>query len=681
MPLTATYTTGTITVAANGTTVTGSGVNWLAAGIRSGDILAARGLTVTIAAVTSSTTLILATTWPGAALSASPYEIRYTPDASRVLASSREAIAAMESLRGDVFVSANVYASPAAGLEATEPGQQFQTISVNGLNVVRYRHDPGGVATEVARYPTAAAVTDTVAQTQAMADSIAADRSKIMRLDAAVADVQAPALRRSTDAQSRVHELMDLGGGLHLPGLRGLSVQEHVQRLYQRIAESAQTLPYQTVVNAVSDLGCDPTGVDPCQGIINAAINNLSASTSGPATIFYPRGTYKLTERIVPKSRVSHIGAGRDQTIFLPFGIRAAFTRSGSPTDYLENCVFAHFTVDGANQVLNGGKYDVGTKGAFFQGFRLCLFTDLRFVDTGATSLGIDFADRSIIQRVLCERGGRLAAPGDPGASGIGIGTGWLQSEPLIIADCISLDCRNYGVFVERQRDAGVQYDARHNVFANLICRGNGHAFGEAGCAGSIVTGGQFTDSVKSGVALHRGTLANGPHPGVRTLIRDSVIERNGGAGIEFDGTQTFGPRGYSSDGNRIEGNAGPGHWIRGGSAGVVDDFAIRGDEIIGNADHGIHVESGSFTNFDIVGPRLLRNTGSGIRLDAAIRGGRIHGATIRDLQAVPTQTGSITGAGALTDFDIDGVQGVGCAPISLTGAQTRVTFGRNPGV
>ena len=181
MPLSSTYTTGTITVAANGTAVTGSGVNWLAAGIRSGDILAVRGLTVTIAAVTSSKTLILATTWPGAALSASPYEIRYTPDATRVLASSREAIAAMESLRGDVFVSANVYASPAAGLAATEPGQQFQTISVNGQNVVRYRHDPGGVATEVARYPTAEAVAEAVAA----ANNVAAGAADAIRAQVA----------------------------------------------------------------------------------------------------------------------------------------------------------------------------------------------------------------------------------------------------------------------------------------------------------------------------------------------------------------------------------------------------------------------------------------------------------------------------------------------------------------
>ncbi|KGJ03255.1 right-handed parallel beta-helix repeat-containing protein [Paracoccus sphaerophysae] len=497
----------------------------------------------------------------------------------------------------------------------------------------------------------------------------------------AVSEVAAPALRRSTDAQSRVHELMDLGGGLHLPGLRGLSVQEHVQRLYARVAEAAQVLPYQTVINAVSDLGCDPNGNEPCQGIINAAINKLTATSSGPATIFYPRGYYRLTERILPKSNVSHIGAGRDQAIFLPTGIRAAFERKPSRGDYLENCIFSHFGVDGSNQVLNGGEYSVGSKALFIQGFRNCLFSDLHLYDTGATALGIDFADRSIIQRVLVERGGRLAAIGNPGASGIGIGTGWLLSEPLIIADCMTIDCRNYGTFVERQNAGADYFNAQHVIVHGLISKGNNHGFGEAGCDGTILTASQLTDNLSSGVVQHHGTFSSAPRPGPRFMLRGCDVSRNGGAGFEFDGTKNFGPRGYSSDGNRIEGNRGPGHWIRGGAGGTVDDFSFRGDDVIGNGGHCIHVESGTITNLDILDERLLRNTGSGVRLDAAIRGGRISGATIRDLQTTPTQTGSISGAGALTDFDIDGVQGVGCAPINLIGAQIRVTFGRNPGI
>lgn len=96
MTLPATYATGTITVAANGTTVTGTGTNWLAGGIRAGDRFAIKGLSVSIASVNSVTSITLAEPWAGGALSGSPYEIRYTPDATRVLAASRAALERFE---------------------------------------------------------------------------------------------------------------------------------------------------------------------------------------------------------------------------------------------------------------------------------------------------------------------------------------------------------------------------------------------------------------------------------------------------------------------------------------------------------------------------------------------------------------------------------------------------------
>ena len=58
--------------------------------------------------------------------------------------------------RDAAFVNASVYASTAAGLAATTTGQQFQVVS--GDEIIRYSHDAGPVATEVARYPAAAAV-------------------------------------------------------------------------------------------------------------------------------------------------------------------------------------------------------------------------------------------------------------------------------------------------------------------------------------------------------------------------------------------------------------------------------------------------------------------------------------------------------------------------------------------
>lgn len=212
MPLTSTYMTGTITVAAKGTVVTGAGTNWLAGGVRPGDILAAQGLTVTIAAVTNANTLFLATTWPGDALAGARYEVRYTPDATRVLASSREAIAAIESARSDIYISANIYASPAAGLAATTPGQQFQTISVNGENVVRYRHDAGGVATEVARYPTASAVNAAVTQaTTAAVTAADAVRAQVKTdADLAAAAANGIAADRAAFQQSATDNLWNV---------------------------------------------------------------------------------------------------------------------------------------------------------------------------------------------------------------------------------------------------------------------------------------------------------------------------------------------------------------------------------------------------------------------------------------------------------------------------------------
>lgn len=92
MPLPTSYDTGTISVSAAGTSVTGSGTNWIAGGIEPGDVFWCAGLSVTVASVESATALTLAFPWPGSAQSGAAYEVRYTPDAQRVLASARELI-------------------------------------------------------------------------------------------------------------------------------------------------------------------------------------------------------------------------------------------------------------------------------------------------------------------------------------------------------------------------------------------------------------------------------------------------------------------------------------------------------------------------------------------------------------------------------------------------------------
>lgn len=156
MTLPSSYKSGTITVPAGGTQVTGTGTNWTGFGVRAGDILWAGGIDVAVASVEGRTALTLAFPWSGPALTAAAYEIRFTADSNRVLVASREAIQEIEEFRGDLYASANVYSTVANGLAAVKAGEQFQVLA--GAEIIRYRREANGTATELARYATAAQV-------------------------------------------------------------------------------------------------------------------------------------------------------------------------------------------------------------------------------------------------------------------------------------------------------------------------------------------------------------------------------------------------------------------------------------------------------------------------------------------------------------------------------------------
>lgn len=95
MALPTTYNTGTATIAANDTAVTGQNTTWSTSGIQAGDMFTAAGLSVPIASVNSNTSITLADPWPGAARNTASYRIAFTPDAQRVLASTRAVLDAL----------------------------------------------------------------------------------------------------------------------------------------------------------------------------------------------------------------------------------------------------------------------------------------------------------------------------------------------------------------------------------------------------------------------------------------------------------------------------------------------------------------------------------------------------------------------------------------------------------
>lgn len=85
---TTTYSTGTVSVGAGSTAVTGVSTAWLTSGVRAGDMFMASGLCVPIASVNSNTSITLARPWPGAALSGANYDIDYRDDDVRSLAAA-----------------------------------------------------------------------------------------------------------------------------------------------------------------------------------------------------------------------------------------------------------------------------------------------------------------------------------------------------------------------------------------------------------------------------------------------------------------------------------------------------------------------------------------------------------------------------------------------------------------
>lgn len=92
MTRTTVYETGTATVTNASTAMAGQGTTWLTSGITDGDIVVVNGLSCRVATVNSNTSITLAKPWPGATSTAGTYEIRFTPDATRVLASARALI-------------------------------------------------------------------------------------------------------------------------------------------------------------------------------------------------------------------------------------------------------------------------------------------------------------------------------------------------------------------------------------------------------------------------------------------------------------------------------------------------------------------------------------------------------------------------------------------------------------
>ena len=481
----------------------------------------------------------------------------------------------------------------------------------------------------------------------------------------------APQILRLSNEQNATLGIVDAMGEHYIPGLGDESLQNYIKKTRQHVDELYKT---RQVYNAVTDFGINNSGMVDCAAQIQTAFNYLSKLPYG-GSIYFPDGVYRLHTEVVPRNNVTvTMAPGRAR--FLPVGRHGAITKRGIGTGYLKNARFIDVEVDGAEQQL----YGFMVKGFYLQYFEDTLLLRCNVHDIGASGIGVDFPSNSFILDCVTKNCGRLASLGNAGSSGIGIGTGARQDESLIISRTINTENKNFGIFFEQQTDSDTIYQSRQIIVSGSIMTGNGWGFGDCGISGVVLNGCQINDNLHEGVLIDSGTLtvnANRPQSGNYGIVSNCQIQRNGSHGVNYSSMKSLGGGGYTFSTNKVMANQGNGVNIEAKAEYSLPDMMITQNDIIDNTDDAVQIKSGTWTDIDITGNRMLRNGGN-INIIGNIDTGSIAGNKLRSRNGAH----AIEGAGNLTDIDIAENQytDTNDTPVNLTGTLTNVTYGRNPG-
>ncbi|MDK8020027.1 right-handed parallel beta-helix repeat-containing protein [Klebsiella michiganensis] len=485
-----------------------------------------------------------------------------------------------------------------------------------------------------------------------------------------------PFLNVLTDAENQAFESVCDFGSLRIPGIP-VGIAEMLQATRKK---TEKLYKYRRVIDA-REFGLNSKTGEDAHRAIQAGYDALSARGGG--VLYIPEGYYKLAVPIIPRPNVSLIGAGQNATVLLPFGYLAAITYQGAET-YIENLQFSDFTIDGENQQLhpvNGYIPDI--KGIYLQYYRNTIFDRLTIRNTGATGLGVDMPDRVSMTRCLVENCGRLATVGALGASGFGLGTSFLSSEPLFASQLIGRNNKNFGIFFEPQRGTGTAQDA---IVTDSTFYGNYAGLADCGIEGLIAANLNLRNN-QYGFVAEPGTN-NGGNAGFRGKLNNCIIKANTSHGMYFNtgkGDTIIGE--YAITDTHISENGEDGINIRYATEVTNSSLRVSDCDINNNGRHGVNFEAGPVVNADVINNRIWNNgkttAGNGVNSSRAMTKCRISNNSIRDIQATATQQYPVSISGNLTDTDISFNHCVGNAQnsLNLTGTQTRVTTINNPGI
>ncbi|MCP6432268.1 right-handed parallel beta-helix repeat-containing protein [Klebsiella pneumoniae] len=466
---------------------------------------------------------------------------------------------------------------------------------------------------------------------------------------------RAPAILRLSDAENALYGAIDDFGGLHIPG-----IPESIQSMILSHQAKIQKIIKNRMFLDVRDCGFNAKTGENGLYAIQRAINWLSGQGGG--SVFIPGFPVPLSSFITPRSNVSIIGGGVGKTILLPYKANAAIKFLGGPTNYLQNMIMSDFTVDGENQTLNPTSgFLPEIKGTFIQYWKDVVMERLKFLNTGATAIGNDMPYNCAIMNCYVENAGRLAPNPDAGiwerplgSSGIGLGTGALDDEPIFVAFNVARKCANFGLFFEPQGGAA----ARGAVAVGNILEENYAGLSDCGIDGLQATANQMRFN-KYGLLRYPGTNNSGK-PGRRAQFNSNVIELNTSHGVYSYSAKTDPLIGWNSyKDNRVMNNGEDGFNFRYTVSTVaMQNETISGNDIAGNGRHGIHIEAAKeVVNCDFTANKIWGNgnvvSGDGIHSAVPFRACAFQLNPIRDTQDTPTQQYPINLTGVLTDVDI----------------------------
>ncbi|UQS53927.1 right-handed parallel beta-helix repeat-containing protein [Klebsiella pneumoniae] len=491
-----------------------------------------------------------------------------------------------------------------------------------------------------------------------------------------------PAILRLTDAENAAFASVDEYGHLRLPGM-----PESMQERLEALKKHMEVIRKQGMILDVRDCGFNAKTGQDAHRPLQRGYNWLSANGGG--YLYAPPAYYKMPIPVVPKSGVSLVGGGQEGTIFLPMGYLPAFQYRGKPTEaspeiYVENIQFCDFTVDGENQQLHPERgYIPDIKGIFLQYYRNAYFDRLTVRNTGATGFGVDMPDKVFVANFIVENCGRLAQVGDLGASGFGLGTSFMSSEPIFLSKIIGRGNKNYGIFFEPQRSVGTAQDA---IVSDATFSGNYAGMADCGIEGLIASNINLRGN-QYGFMADTGTN-NGGRPGHRGKLINLIVKDNTKHGMYFVSAKDENLIGeYAIIGAHIFGNGEDGINFKYANNRTNSGLRVSDCDINSNGRHGLHFESGPVVNAHVTNTRFWNNgkqtAGNGINSSASVKKSRFSMNSYYDLQSTPTQQYPVSISGDMEDLDISFNHGAGNVhnSLNLTGNKTRVTTLSNPGI